>query len=169
VPADYQAVKDTEQLRLLSLFHYIYGGLTIAMSSIALVHITIGIMVVTHGLGFTPPAGPAGSTATTATTAPAAATPVAATQVAPMPPAPFTDATFGWLFIIVGSTVLLFGWTCGILTIVSGRSIKRRRWRLFSLVIAGICCLNMPLGTVLGVFTFIVLLRDSVKAQYAAG
>ena len=38
----------------------------------------------------------------------------------------------------------------------------------FSLVIAALCCLNMPLGTVLGVFTFIVLTRDSVKAQYAA-
>ena len=44
---------------------------------------------------------------------------------------------------------------------------RPRRARTFSLVMAGVNCLSVPLGTTLGVFTFIVLLRESVAAQYA--
>jgi hypothetical protein len=54
----------------------------------------------------------------------------------------------------------------GILTIVSGRLISLRRRRTFSLVVAGINCASFPFGTVLGVFTFIVLARPSVRALY---
>jgi len=34
------------------------------------------------------------------------------------------------------------------------------------MVIAGLSCLNMPLGTVLGIFTLIVLSRESVKVLF---
>jgi hypothetical protein len=40
---------------------------------------------------------------------------------------------------------------------------------MFSLVIAGLNCIQIPFGTALGVFTIIVLLRDSVREAYAAG
>jgi hypothetical protein len=36
----------------------------------------------------------------------------------------------------------------------------------FCLVMAGVACMFMPFGTVLGVFTIIVLLRDSVKELF---
>src|SRR5579864_515766 len=45
-------------------------------------------------------------------------------------------------------------------------SIKQRRSRTFYLVLAAISCLEMPYGTVLGVFTFIVLGRDSIARQF---
>lgn len=64
--------------------------------------------------------------------------------------------------------MLLLGWTTGALVIVSGRSIKRRRRRVFSLIVAGLSCLFFPFGTALGVFTFIVLLRPSVERLYRA-
>ena len=51
---------------------------------------------------------------------------------------------------------------------MSGFFLRQRRRRTFSLVMAGINCMNMPLGTVLGVFTVIVLLRESVRQAYAA-
>jgi hypothetical protein len=60
------------------------------------------------------------------------------------------------------------GWAVGILTIVSGRAIAQRKWRVFSLVMAGVNCASFPLGTLLGVFSFIVLLRPSVRALYPA-
>ena len=41
-PHDAQARRDGEHLKLLSLFHYIYGGLTMAISCIFIVHIVIG-------------------------------------------------------------------------------------------------------------------------------
>ena len=39
---------------------------------------------------------------------------------------------------------------------------------MFSLVVAALDCMGFPFATVLGVFTFIVLLRDSVAELYEA-
>jgi hypothetical protein len=39
---------------------------------------------------------------------------------------------------------------------------------VFAGVVAGINCLHIPLGTVLGVFTIVVLIRDSVRELYSA-
>jgi hypothetical protein len=79
---------------------------------------------------------------------------------------PGPPPAMGWMFIALGVLFPLIGWTMGILVIYSGRCIKARRRWLFSLIMAGIMCINVPIGTVLGVFTFIVLLRDSVKRLY---
>lgn len=73
-------------------------------------------------------------------------------------------AAFQWFYVIFG-IFLAAGAT---LNLLSGLWIRARRRRLFSLVVAGLNCLQMPLGTILGVFTFIVLLRDSVRALYEA-
>lgn len=78
------------------------------------------------------------------------------------------DATTGWIFIIMGSIAILLGWVSGGLNIYSGISMSQRRRRTLSLVMAGLNCLSVPLGTTLGVFTFVVLLRDSVVAEYRA-
>jgi hypothetical protein len=59
--------------------------------------------------------------------------------------------------------------TSGVLNLISGLCLRARKARTFSLVVAGINCLHIPLGTVLGVFTLIVLLRDSVRETYAVG
>jgi hypothetical protein len=75
---------------------------------------------------------------------------------------------FGYVFICIGSGAVLLGWAVGILTIISGRLIARRRCRMFSLVIAGVNCAWVPFGTLLGIFTFLVLLRPSVRALYPA-
>ena len=37
---------------------------------------------------------------------------------------------------------------------------------IYCIVIAAICCLSVPLGTILGIFTIIVLQRDTVKALF---
>ena len=63
---------------------------------------------------------------------------------------------FGALVIIVGS----------ILNLLSGIFIRQRRNRMFSLVVGGLNCLHVPLGTLLGVFTIITLTRDSVRRLY---
>ncbi len=39
---------------------------------------------------------------------------------------------------------------------------------MFCLIVAGIECLLMPYGTVLGVFTIMVLMRESVKERFGA-
>ncbi|MHB9037545.1 MAG: hypothetical protein ACYC64_12835 [Armatimonadota bacterium] len=68
----------------------------------------------------------------------------------------------GWLFVVLGSLAVLFGWTLGILMIVSGKRLQRHVSRTFCLVIAGIECIVTPLGTVLGVFTIIMLMKESI-------
>jgi hypothetical protein len=139
--ASYSDARDADHLRLLSIFHYVYGGITALFSCVFIIHIVIGVMMVSGKVPF--PNGP-GSPNSSA------------------PP-----AEIGWVFIGMGSAIILIGWTLAALTIVSGRCIARRKARTFSLVIAGVNCLSVPLGTTLGVFTFIVLLRDSVAPLYA--
>jgi hypothetical protein len=74
---------------------------------------------------------------------------------------------FGLLFAGFGLVAILIGETVAVLNIVSGRRMLQRRSRTLSLVVAGINCLSVPLGTTLGGFTFIVLTRESVRGQYA--
>ena len=72
----------------------------------------------------------------------------------------------GWLFVTIGAVFVLAGWTLTILLIVAGRFLKRRKHLVFCIVVAGISCLFMPVGTVLGVFTIIVLSKPTVKALF---
>jgi hypothetical protein len=85
----------------------------------------------------------------------------------PAGPPPPSPEVFGWIFVIFGTIGLLLGWTSGILTILSGRGLAKQRSRTLSLVMAGVNCLSVPIGTTLGVFTFVVLFRPSVQALYA--
>lgn len=48
----------------------------------------------------------------------------------------------------------------------TARCIRQRRSRVLCMVVAGICCLGVPYGTVLGVCTFLVLGRQSVASRF---
>ena len=86
---------------------------------------------------------------------------VAAAQQQNAPP-----AWFGAIFSILGVlTVLLVGTIAG-LTIWTGRNLQLRKHYALCLVVAGVSCISVPLGTALGVFTFIVLSRPSVKQLF---
>lgn len=135
------SAQDEEHLRLLVLFHYIVGGIIAALSSVFLVHVVIGLTMIFHPSAF--PSSP-GS-----------------------PPMP---GDFGYLFVAMGSVAVLGGWTLAGLNIFAGRCLRDRKRYVLVLVVAGIdCLLAMPLGTVLGVFTFIVLTRPAVRALFDRG
>jgi hypothetical protein len=72
----------------------------------------------------------------------------------------------GWIFAVLGSLLFLIGIAMAICVLVAGRSLALRRRYTFALVIACIQCLFVPFGTVLGVFTIVVLSRESVKALF---
>ncbi|MCD4724655.1 MAG: hypothetical protein K8R63_07405 [Bacteroidales bacterium] len=76
-------------------------------------------------------------------------------------------AFFGWFFVIFASAFIIAGFIFASMVITSGRFLSKRKHYMFCMVIAGIECLFMPFGTVLGVFTIIVLSRDSVKNMFA--
>lgn len=74
----------------------------------------------------------------------------------------------GLFFVILPSIFMLCGWAMAVCIIVAGRKLARYRARTYCLVIAAIECIFVPFGTILGVFTIIMLMKDSVKAMFAA-
>lgn len=70
-------------------------------------------------------------------------------------------AGFALLFILLGLTIAA-------LVIAAGRFLRARRRYTFCLVVAGVECIFFPIGTVLGVFTIIVLQRPGVKELFGA-
>ncbi|MFI5175637.1 MAG: hypothetical protein ACHQKY_12310 [Terriglobia bacterium] len=68
-------------------------------------------------------------------------------------------AVFGLGFFL--TLIVLAG-----LKVYAGLCLKRRRVRWFCMAVAAVSCLGIPYGTVLGVFSFIVLTRPSVAALF---
>jgi len=135
--------EDQSHLNSLAIAHYVVGGVSMLFACIPLVHTFIGLAVITDigGMQEAMANSPDGA-----------------------PP-----DWFGWMFFLVGLGFFLLGQAVSICLILSGRFLKQRRRYLFSFVLACIACTFFPFGTVLGVFTIIVLSRDSVKALYAQG
>jgi hypothetical protein len=75
-------------------------------------------------------------------------------------------AFFGWFFAIFGLAFVAGGLGLGVLKFYAASCLKQRRSRTFCMVVAGITCLGMPYGTLLGVLTFIVLSRPAVSRLF---
>ena len=119
--------QDLEHLKLLSIFHYVVGGLTALFACLPLIHVAVGLAVLSGRA-----------------------------EVA-------DDERFiGWIFVAFGAVAIAMGLTLAGCILLAGRSLASRRRRVFCIVVAGLECLLMPYGTVLGVFTLIVLMRDSM-------
>ncbi len=73
----------------------------------------------------------------------------------------------GWMFVIIGTVFIVLGWSMAVCIILAGKKLKQHKNRMYCMVIAGIECIFMPFGTILGVFTLIVLNKDSVKEIFA--
>ena len=131
--------QDLEHLRLLSTFHYVLSGITAVFSLLPIFHVIVGILIATGGMDSLEPSRQHGHG----------------------PP-----AAFGWLFAIFGCAFIAFGLTLASLMFVAARRLARRRSHMFCMIVAGVSCIMMPFGTVLGVFTLIVLARPQVKALF---
>jgi hypothetical protein len=74
----------------------------------------------------------------------------------------------GWIFAVLGSLFFLIGIAMAICILIAGRSLALRKRYSFPFVMACIECLLIPFGTILGVFTIVVLSRESVLGLFAA-
>ncbi|MEM8550233.1 MAG: hypothetical protein AAGF10_05525 [Verrucomicrobiota bacterium] len=131
---------DLKHLDQLALAHYIIGGLAVLFACFPLIHLAVGIGVLTGALPLDQAQDDNGESF----------------------PAPF----FGWLFTLIGGLFFILGQAIAISIILSGRFMNTHRRYLFSFITGCILCAIFPIGTVLGVFTVIVLSRDSVKVLY---
>lgn len=131
---------DAQHLRLLAIFHFVAAGMA-----------CLGILFIAGEFAFLH---------VIMSHADTVAKPGQANAIPPQ----VLLAIFQWFFALFGLWFL----ASAVLNALSGFFLLARKHRVFSLVVAGINCLHMPLGTILGVFTIIVLIRASVQEEYAA-
>ena len=127
--------QDEEHLRLLSIFHYVVGGLLALFACIPFIHLFIGLLMLFAPEIFGP--GPN------------------------QPP-----RAFGLMFVVIACVIILIGWALAGAVIWAGRCLAQQRHHTFCLVVAALSCFFVPVGTVLGVFTIVVLVRTSVKTLF---
>ena len=130
-----QSIIDEEHLKLLSLGYMISAATTAFFSLFGLMYMMIGIFmsaIISHQKEADTSTGQA------------------------------SPAFVGWLFAAIGLGIFLFMAVLAAAKLRTAICIKRRRSRTFCLIVAGISCLEVPYGTVLGALSFIVLGRDSV-------
>lgn len=134
-----QETIDNEHLRLLALFHYISGGLTILFSSMFILHlIFMSFFMMNPGIF-----------------------PQETIAEGEINPEQFIS-----VFMYFFGVFIFLGIVFGIAQILSGRFIKKRKHKVFSILVAIPNLLFIPYGTILAIFTIIVLDRKSVKEQY---
>ena len=132
--------QDAEHLRLLSIFHYVVAAMTALFASFPIIHLVVGAAMV-------------------------------------FLPGRFGDSKGGEPPVMVGIFFMAFagawivvGWTLAICMVIAGRKLAQRKRYLFCLVVAGFTAVScMPFGTVLGIFTILVLVRPSMKQAFGAG
>jgi len=127
---------DADQLKLLSIFHFVGAGFALLGLLFILVHFTIFQAVFAHPKLW---------------------------ENSKQPPPPVElFAMMKWLYLLVGLWFLV----SGALTLTAGLFLRKRKHWTYCIIVAAFNCLHFPLGTILGVFTIVVLIRDSVKELY---
>ncbi|HZB26875.1 MAG TPA: hypothetical protein VE379_12110 [Vicinamibacterales bacterium] len=126
---DFASAQNREQLRLLAIFHYVVGGLAGVFSLFPVIHLVMGIAMVTGRMD-----------------------------------GPDQDGVlFGWFFILFAAGMIIFGASFAVCLVLAGRFLMKRVHYTFCFVMAALACMFFPFGTVLGIFTIIVLSRTGVR------
>jgi hypothetical protein len=133
----YQQQADANHLKLLAIFHFVVAGLAVLGIGFLLLHFMFMNSI------FGNPKMWEG-------------------QKGGPPPEEFWRF-FQWFYVVMGGFLILGS----VGNLLSGLWLRARRNRVFSIIVAAINCCQVPLGTVLGVFTIVVLMRDSVRQLYA--
>ena len=136
---DPQKLIDDEHLRLLRIGYFIAAGTNLFVSFIPLIYVAMGLLFFfTVGTTGHQPAGGP------------------------------EMRVLGLVFALVGGAISLLIMAVAVMKFLTARAIGQRRSRVLCLITGGISCFAIPYGTALGVATFIVLGRPSVRAQFPA-
>ena len=129
---------DADHLRLLAVFHFVLAALTLVGLGFLFLHYTIFNSVISNPDMWKNH------------------------KNVPAPPIKEVFAIFKWFYLFFGACLV----AGGVGNLLSGLFIRKRKHRVFTLIVAGLNCLQIPFGTTLGVFTFVVICRDSVRELY---
>lgn len=131
--------RDLEHLRVLSILHYVFGGLSLLGICGSVIYLVFGTIILSVGPENMPD--------------------VQDDEAAAM-------QVMGVVMVVLGGciTVLLLVW--GVATLIAGYSLNAHKNLTLCYVVAVINCLSIPLGTLLSIFTFIVLSRPSVRQLF---
>ncbi len=130
-----QVNQNEEHLRVLSYVHYVLGGLTALMGLVPILHLLLGLGLLTTSL-----AGQGDPEA----------------------------SVVGVILVAVAGAAILLGVGLGAAQAYAGHCLSHHKNWTFCAVVAAVSCLMIPYGTILGVFTLIVLQRPPVKDLFAS-
>lgn len=131
-----------DNLRLLSAFYYILGALMMVFGSLPLLHVLIGVAMFLGGL-------------------------VQASGSTPDPDV-IPLLFIGAFLIVFGGIFVLLGWCLAGVVLYAGHCIEQQNHWTFCVVVAALCCMSFPLGTILGVISLVLLIRDETQALFKA-
>jgi hypothetical protein len=132
---------DAAQRQLLSVLHYVMAGFTAMFSLFPVIYLVLGIAVLSGAM------------------------PVDSSTAS----SPGEVQLMGWVFTGLGTVFFLAMLATAGLVGYAGRCLAREQRHTLCMVAAGVCCMFMPLGTILGVFTLVTLTRTSVRQRFAHG
>lgn len=127
---------DARHIKLLAIFHFVGAGLSALKMLFLILHFSMMSFVFSEPEIFGQNKGP-------------------------HPPKELIVMMSG-VYVLIGIFTLI----SLALEAISGYFLWHRKHRMFSMAVAIFNCLSFPLGTVLGVFTLIVLMRNTVIELY---
>lgn len=126
--------QDASHLDLLGVFYYVFAGLCLFGVCFPIIHLSVGIAMVTGSFGGSADAPP---------------------------------PELGFFFIAIALLIMAGSAGIGVLYYLTGKKLRAREGHTFCFVVAALTCMSVPLGTILGVFTIIVLNRPGVREAFS--
>ncbi|WDI43344.1 hypothetical protein [Bremerella sp. P1] len=130
--------EDEYHLDLLGTFHWILAGLAALAGLFPIFHVLFGFIALVASI-----VGVEGD-----------------------PEARGLGVVMGIMFMLIGTLIIITFWVIAFCLYLSGSYLKAHKNHTFCMVMAVISCFSFPLGTALGVFTILVLVRPSVRKLF---
>ncbi len=132
--------EDLDHLKLLSIFHYVCAGLTMVASLFPVLYMALGLVIL-----------------------------ISPEFAQEMEGDVEQAQTLAVVFVLVAAVFLFLGVAVALCLFLAGRFLARQTHYVFCMVIGALECLSFPFGTILGIFTLVVLSRESVKQLFGRG
>lgn len=130
--------QDIDQIKTLGICTLVYSGISALFAFFPIFHLLIGISMLNGSFYNGNPPTETG----------------------------FPISIFALMFTILPAVMIFFGLAFAVALAISGYFLLKKRHYLYCMVMGAISCVFVPFGTVLGIFTIIVLQRPSVKELF---